>query len=105
MNDAPGFTRLITYAIPMIFQIFLPCYYGNEVIVASKRLSTSLFHSNWTVRDEKFTKAMKIVMENIKNPIHFSAFGLVAVNLGTFTRICNFAYSLYAVFQRVNHRN
>ena len=84
----------------MILQIFLPCYYGNEITVASSNLSTSLFKSKWIDADEKFKKAMKIFMENTKRPIEVLAFGLFKVNLGTFTSICNFAYSLYAVFQR-----
>lgn len=87
----------------MILQIFLPCFYANELEIATRKLSTNLFHSEWIYRGKPFKKAMKIVMENLKREIKFSAFGLIKVNLGTFTTVCNFAYSLYAVFQRVNN--
>ena len=83
----------------MILQILLPCYYGNEITVASMKMSTNLFHSEWISADEKFKKAMKIFMENAKRPIEIAAFGLFKVNLKTFTSICNSAYSLYAVLQ------
>lgn len=65
-------------------------------------LQVYLFHSKWINADDKFKKAMKLFMENNKKLTEILAFGLVKVNLGTFTSICNFAYTLYAVFQRLN---
>lgn len=85
----------------MTLQIFLPCYFGNEILISSQHLSMDLFHSDWTSKSHKFKIAMKLFMENAKKPIKITAFGIFVVNLATFTSICNSAFSLYAVFKNV----
>jgi odorant receptor len=89
--------------IPMTLEIFLPCYFGNELSVASSKLSTALFHSDWINGNKHFRKNVKIFMENTKKEIKISAFGVFEVNLATFSRICNSAYSLFAILKRVNN--
>jgi 7tm Odorant receptor len=88
--------------IPVVLEIFLPCYFGNKLTLASSNLSTSLFHSNWIVENESFKKTVKIFMENTKKDLKISAFGIFDVNLASFSRIGNGAYSLLAVLNRVN---
>lgn len=81
----------------MVFEIFMPCYFGNELIDVSKKLNTKMYQSNWTIQSKKFKTAMKIFMENAKNPLKVSVFGVFDLNLETFLRIINSAYSLYVV--------
>lgn len=97
------FIRLIAYMIPMVLQILIPCFFGNDVSLCSEKLSTSLFHSHWHNKSKKFRAAMKMFLENTKNQIHLTAAdGIFQVNLATFLRIINSAYSMYAVLQRIN---
>jgi odorant receptor len=86
----------------MTTQVFLPCYFGNDLLIASEKLSTALFHSNWIEKSMKHKKAMIIFLENSKKPIKITAFGMVHIDFGTFSNICNSAYSLYAVLKKVN---
>lgn len=83
----------------MFFQIFMPCYFGNELIEISNKLSTSIFHSNWTQKSRNYKTAVKLFLENAKHPLEIEAFGLIGINFGSFTSICNSAYSLCAVFK------
>lgn len=62
----------------------------------------TLFHSNWMANDKGYKTAVKIFLENAKRSIQITAIGLVEVNLETFKAVCNFAYSLYALFKKVN---
>jgi 7tm Odorant receptor len=83
-------------------QILLPCYFANNLTLASEQLSMSLFHSNWTNESKKFKTAMKLLVENSKKPLRISAFGVFNMNLENFLRITNSAYSLYAVLKKIN---
>ena len=85
----------------MAFEIFLPCYFGNEVYVSHGKLSESIFHSDWTNESKEFKMAMTIFMENIKKPLKISAFGIFHVDLENFMTIMNSSYSLYAVFNNL----
>lgn len=86
----------------MGFEIFLPCYIGNDLSVASHKLSLALFHSNWPEGSKKLRTTLKIFMENVKKDTVITAFGIFDVNLSTFTTIANSTYSLFAVLKRVN---
>lgn len=87
--------------MPMTLQILLPCYFGNEMMVASEKLSTSLFHSDWINKSDAFKKAMKIFMENAKRPLKLSSFGVFDLTLDNFLKVINSTYSLYAVMKNV----
>lgn len=87
----------------MVLEIFVPCYFGNEVSIASAKLSTAIFQSNWIDGSVKLKKAVSVFMENTKKDLKISAFGLMDANLATFGRIGNSAYSLFAVLQRLNN--
>lgn len=66
---------------------------------AFAKLNTSLYSAEWIQRNKKFKSSMTIVMENFKASVKVSAFGVFNVDLETFTRICNAAFSLYAVLK------
>lgn len=85
-----------------MLQVFLPCYYGNKISLASEKISSTLFHSNWIDHDAKYKSSVKIFLENSKQPIKISALGVLNIDYETFTTICNAAYSLYALFKKVN---
>lgn len=85
-------------------QILIICYFGNEVTFYSSELSTSLFHSEWYNESKNFKTGVKMLIENSKNPIQINAAdGVFQVHLASFLRICNTAYSMYAVLQRVKN--
>jgi odorant receptor len=86
--------------IPMTLEIFLPCYFGNELTVTSRKLSEALFHSNWYKGNHKVTKAVKMFVENTKKDMKISAFGAYQVNLANFSKIINSAYSLFSVLKK-----
>lgn len=83
----------------MVVEIFIPCYYGSEILAVSEKLSESLFHAGWIEEEKIFKAAMTIFLEKVKRPIRVSIFGVFEINLATFTTICRSAYSLYAVFK------
>lgn len=94
--------RMLAYSFSMLLQVFLPCYYRNKISSASEKIGESLFHSNWIQGDRKYRTAVKIFLENTKKPIIVSALSVLNMDFGTFTTICNSAYSLYALFKKVN---
>lgn len=98
--------KVFTYCFSMAIEIFLPCYFGNELTVASDQLSMSLFHSNWIKGEKDYSDGLKIFMAVTKKPIIIKAMrGLVNANYETFTRICNSAYSLYALLKKINNKS
>lgn len=92
--------KLTSYLIPILIKTYLPCFYGSEIIATCEKLSSGFFHTDWFMEDRHYNSMSIVFMEVSKRPIKMSAVGVFEINLGTFLRICNSAYSLFAVFQR-----
>lgn len=88
--------------IPMVLEIFLPCYFGNDLVIASDNLSNGLFHSEWMNGNKKLRQNVLFFLRNATKETKISAFNVFNVNLPTFTRIANSAYSFYALLKQVN---
>lgn len=88
----------------MFIQIFLPCYYGNEVLITSQDLLHKLFHSQWLDGSKKYKKSLKFMMEIIKKPIKINSYSVLKINFETFNSVCNAAYSMYALLDRVSKK-
>lgn len=102
MPDIPSFFRAFSFMIPVTLEIFLPCYFGNELSSASSKLSMAFFHSDWIDEGSSLKSLGEIFMENTKQDLKISAFGVFDANLSSFGRIANSAYSLFAVLRRIN---
>jgi hypothetical protein len=88
--------------IQIILEIFLPCFFSGELLIASSKLSSSLFHSNWMNQGKSTKQTMKIFMENSKREMKMMAFGVFELNLSNFLKVINSAFSLFAVLKSLN---
>jgi gustatory receptor len=85
--------------MPMVLQIYLPCYFGNHVLVASQKFSMAIFHLRWYEQSKAFNSDMRIVVENAKKPIVIICGKVFKVTLETFVSICQVTYQFYALLQ------
>lgn len=68
------------------FDIFCVMYLGNEITLASDRLSYCLFESNWIEQTESSKKYFIILCEVLKQPQHMVIL-IYPLNLQTFTSV------------------
>jgi hypothetical protein len=100
--DATTLSKFSVYILLMLAQIFFPCYYGSRVISLSKEIQTSIFHLEWHTQNKEYRQLIKLFMQSTNNVIKMSSAGIFDVSLETFKKICESAFSLYAVFKRIN---
>ncbi|XP_038121032.1 odorant receptor 94a [Culex quinquefasciatus] len=84
----------------MMNQIFMPCYFGNEVTLKSARLTHALYSSEWIKMNAPERKEIQMMMIRSMKPIVLKAGGFFYYNVGMFTSTLNTAYSLFCVLQR-----
>lgn len=97
--------HVMAFCFIMVLEVFLPCFFGQQIIASSEKLSNSIFHSHcWQSMKSDSHTDIKILMENLKNPIKISIFGLFNVDLVSFTRIIESAYKLYVVLKNLNQK-
>ncbi|XP_023173203.2 odorant receptor 2a-like [Drosophila hydei] len=89
----------------VLCQLFMYCYFGNEVYEQSKTLSSSGFGCNWYSFDRKCKKTLLIFMINADRPFLFTAGGFMALTLSNFTYIISKSYSIVAVLRQMYSRS
>lgn len=83
----------------MLTQLFLPCYFGNEILSKSRQLLDDIYASNWSDLSIKYGKISIIYMERLKKPKTMMVAQSFGLSLTTFSIVLNRAYSLFAVLQ------
>jgi predicted kinase len=81
---------------PMLLEIFLPCFFGNELTEASSKLSSFVFNSNWIEMNKKYRRIMQFFVESTKQEMKISAFRIFDANMATFKKVITAAASYYA---------
>lgn len=103
ITDAADLIKRLIFVLGTPTTLFFPCYFGNEISVVSDRLTTSLFHTDWHINDDReYKKLVLMFMQLSKEKIKIHSAKIFQLDLGTFLKVCNAAYSLYAVFKHIN---
>ncbi|XP_037944199.1 odorant receptor 94a-like [Teleopsis dalmanni] len=97
VENPGGFFSIIQYAFVMTMQIFLPCYYGNEISWNSQKLVKCLYQSNWKDLPQKHKRCVLIYMQYLQKPTVIRAGNFFLIGLPVFLKTINNAYSLCAV--------
>ncbi|XP_043264887.1 odorant receptor Or1-like [Colletes gigas] len=97
---SPTYLQFIMYMVCMTTQIFIYCWYGNQLKLKSLDLSNTIFGSDWTVLDNNAKRALMVIMRRATVPIEFTSIYIVPMNLETFVSILKTSYSAYNVLQR-----
>lgn len=96
MEDLSEFAFNLNFLIYNLCDIFMVMYFGNEIKLASERLSYSLFESNWPDRSQSCKKRIIFFCERLKRPKQQLILKIYPMTLETFTRVM---FDIRSVFQ------
>ncbi|RZC43043.1 uncharacterized protein BDFB_009339 [Asbolus verrucosus] len=78
------FLSMVLYQACMLLEIFLWCYYGNEVILKSEQLTESAYVCEWVDCSKEFRKNLLFFMTRSQIPLKLYAGGYFSLSLDTF---------------------
>lgn len=78
---------MLQFVSVMILQIFLPCYYGNQITYCANQLTNEVYHINWLQCQPSSRKLLYAYMEHLKPPIRIQAGYFFAVGLPIFVKV------------------
>ncbi|XP_054081728.1 odorant receptor 94a [Zeugodacus cucurbitae] len=88
ISENPGqFLAMLQFASVLTLQIFLPCYFANEITINSDALTTCVYNSSWEQFSPSTRKQMNLYMELLKRPAHIKAGDFFLVGLPVFTKV------------------
>ncbi|XP_039954101.1 odorant receptor 46a [Bactrocera tryoni] len=101
-SDYGTFMKFLVYQLCMLSQIFMLCYFANEVSLRSAELSYSLYSSEWTRCSKINRRLMLLMMAQLDVPIRIKTINrCYSFNLPAFTSIINSSYSYYALLKKM----
>uniref|UniRef100_A0A0K8TU60 Odorant receptor n=1 Tax=Epiphyas postvittana TaxID=65032 RepID=A0A0K8TU60_EPIPO len=89
------------YLTCMLIEVFIICWFGDELIWKSKELSQAAFDAPWPTTDPKTAMFIIIFMERCKRPLRVTAGKIFTLSLDTYTNLINWAYKAFAVMRKM----
>lgn len=86
----------------MILEIFLPCYFGNEIILAAEKFAMDVLHSEWYFGSRQFRKTFVHFMIQASQPLIMVSGTIFHATLENFVLVINISYKFCAVMQNMN---
>ncbi|XP_058802833.1 uncharacterized protein LOC131670873 [Phymastichus coffea] len=74
------------YLASMVVELFIYCYFGNELTLKSKSLSSVLFGIDWTLLSLGFRKNLTIMILRSSKPVKIATDNLVRLSLESFVK-------------------
>ncbi|KAF3054264.1 Odorant receptor 040 [Nylanderia fulva] len=89
------FAYIFSYLCSMLTQIFLYCWYGNELTLKSTDVGTAIYEMDWTTLRVRVMKDLMIIMVRAGKPVKMSSGYLVTLTTESFMNILKLSYSAY----------
>ncbi|CAL1676383.1 unnamed protein product [Lasius platythorax] len=86
----------------MLTQIFIYCWYGNQVRLKSRQFIDNIFEMEWLTLDNNLKKSLIIMMERTVMPIEITSACAISVNLDSFINVLKTSYSVYNLLLQMN---
>ncbi|XP_073967424.1 odorant receptor 4-like [Choristoneura fumiferana] len=96
--------NFLCFLVMCLLQIYLICYYGDNVSRASVEISNAVYNSQWYNLNAKSAKDLRMVLMRSQKPCKLTAYTYTEINLTTFTRILSTSWSYFALLQSVYNR-
>ncbi|XP_034948965.1 odorant receptor 94a-like [Chelonus insularis] len=104
LSQTPVFTTdflaCLVYIICMFFQVFFPCYIGNQMTIEFSELNNALYSTNWYALGTNVRKYMNFIMTKSSKPVVFSTGHIIALSLDAFKNLLKISYTIFNVFQK-----
>ncbi|XP_018337236.1 PREDICTED: odorant receptor 46a-like [Trachymyrmex septentrionalis] len=94
-TDYVTFISLMMYTSAILTQIFIYCWFGNEVKAKSLQLMKNIYNIQWPSLSNSSKKGLLIVMRRAMNPIEFSSAYIITMNLESFVALLKMSYSAF----------
>ncbi|XP_049303921.1 putative odorant receptor 85d [Bactrocera dorsalis] len=87
-----------------LVQIFLICYYAQQILEASEYISYAVYNHNWFDSDLRYRKMLIYIMARAQKPSKLQATALVIVSMPTMTDLLQLSYKGFAVIRTMYAR-
>nr|ALD51499.1 odorant receptor 34 [Locusta migratoria] len=95
---------LQAYLGVVIYEIFMYCWYADDILYQSSRLAMSAYACNWPGAPPQLQRALVFIIRRTQRPLGLTAGKFYYVSRETFVRLMSASYSYYALLNQVNDK-
>ncbi|XP_020291766.1 odorant receptor 46a-like [Pseudomyrmex gracilis] len=99
-TDFATIISLLVYTSAILTQIFIYCWFGNEVKLKSVHLMSGIYNMEWPTLSNNNKRNLLIIMKRSLTPIEFSSVYILTLNLESFVSLLKMSYSMYNVLHQ-----
>ncbi|XP_043285614.1 uncharacterized protein [Venturia canescens] len=92
---SPDFVSTVMYLASMLMEIYIFCYYGNELSLQSVDICQAIYRMDWTSLHIGTKRSLIVIMLNSQRPITFVCYNVISLSLDAFTSLIKLSYSVY----------
>ncbi|XP_020279052.1 odorant receptor Or2-like [Pseudomyrmex gracilis] len=93
------FAWSLSYLGCMLTQLYLYCWFGNEVTLKSVEIGSAVYEMDWTMLSTDVTKYLLMIITRCKKPITITSGHIVSLSNESFMKIVRVSYSAYSVLK------
>nr|WPO56444.1 odorant receptor [Leucinodes orbonalis] len=94
----------VEYLAAVALDIFVYCYYGNQIILQADRVSTAAYQSAWHTMGVRPRRLLLHILLANKRPVIVKAGNFLPMDLHTFVVIIKTSFSYYTLLVNVNEK-
>ncbi|XP_012060575.1 PREDICTED: odorant receptor Or2-like [Atta cephalotes] len=83
----------------MLMQIYLYCWFGNEVTLKSTEIGNVIYEMEWPMLPVDLMKILLLIITRSKRPIKITSGYMITLSNDSFMKIIKISYSAYNVLQ------
>nr|QZH55122.1 odorant receptor 26 [Achelura yunnanensis] len=92
----------VEYLAAVALDIFIYCYYGNQIIIQADRVTTAAYQSAWPGAGARARRTLLNLLLAHRRPVHVRAGSFLTMDLRTFLIIIKTSFSYYTLLVNVN---
>ncbi|KAJ0179416.1 hypothetical protein K1T71_005128 [Dendrolimus kikuchii] len=97
MDSLPLMIPFISFLNQSTIQIFILCYYGDQIMRSSMELSNAIYRCKWYNSNAAAMKDFLFILIRTQKPCTITAYGFTIINLRAFMKILSTAWSYFAL--------
>ncbi|RZB39618.1 7tm 6 domain containing protein [Asbolus verrucosus] len=98
----PEFYTLVCCQSAVFTQVFVYCWFGNEVIIKSGNIPFCAYESAWMNSSRELKNNLIFFVRRSQKPIKLRAVNFFGLSLETFTAILRTSWSYFALLRQIN---
>nr|WBF91115.1 odorant receptor SameORX [Schistocerca americana] len=89
------------YLSVMLAQLFVYCWFGDELITESENVSTVVYSTVTSLQGYPVSlkRSLLLMMTRAQRPLHITAAGFFDLSRESFVKVLNVSYSFFAILR------